>query len=39
MRFIGSYRKANDILGWKPTTSLQDGLKREIEWMRGETKS
>jgi len=39
MRFIGSYRKAKEILGWKPTTSLQDGLKREIEWMRGETRS
>jgi len=37
MRFIGSYGKANEILGWKPTTSLEEELKKEIEWMRGET--
>jgi UDP-glucose 4-epimerase len=38
MRFVGSYRKAEEILGWKPRTSLEDGLRREIEWMMSEIK-
>ena len=27
-------RKAKDILGYKPTVSFEDGLKRTIEWYR-----
>ena len=36
MRFVGSYQKANEILGWEPKISLEEGLKREIEWVRQE---
>lgn len=25
--------KARDLLGWKPATGLEDGLKKEIRWM------
>jgi UDP-glucose 4-epimerase len=33
-RFVGSYRKAAEILGWKPETTLVDGLQREYEWVK-----
>ncbi len=33
-RFVGSYRKASEILGWKPETSLTNGLEKEYEWVR-----
>ncbi|MCP8307176.1 MAG: NAD-dependent epimerase/dehydratase family protein [archaeon] len=36
MRFVGSYKKAKDILNWEPLISLEEGLKKEIEWMRQE---
>jgi len=36
MRFVGSYKKAKEILGWEPKTSLEEGLRREVEWMRNE---
>lgn len=26
--------KAREVLGWQPTTSLEDGLAKTIEWMR-----
>jgi len=34
MRFVGSYKKAKEILGWEPKVSLEEGLKREIEWIK-----
>jgi UDP-glucose 4-epimerase len=36
MRFVGTYKKAEQLLGWRPRTILENGLKREIEWMRDE---
>ena len=38
MRFIGSFEKAKSILGWAPKISLEEGLKREIEWVKNEIK-
>jgi len=35
-RFVGSYEKAKTILGWIPQISLEEGLKKEIEWLRSE---
>jgi len=35
---IGSYRKARDILGWKPKYSLEEGLKETIEYWRSKPK-
>ena len=29
-----SNRKARDLLGWEPRTSLEDGLRETIEWDR-----
>ena len=29
-----SYLKAKKILGWKPTVELEDGLRREYEWLK-----
>ena len=31
-RHIGSTAKAKALLGWEPTTSLEDGLQRTIDW-------
>lgn len=28
--------RAGQMLGWKPTTRLEDGLKKTIEWYRGQ---
>ena len=36
MRFVGSYKKAKDVLGWEPLTPLEEGLKKEVEWMKQE---
>jgi len=33
-RFVGSHEKAKKILNWVPQVSLEDGLKKEIEWCR-----
>lgn len=30
---VGSYEKAKRLIGWKPETSLREGLKRTIEWL------
>ena len=33
-RLVSNHGKAARILGWHPTVSLGEGLKRTIEWMR-----
>ncbi len=38
-RFVGSYRKASEILGWRPETPLAEGLRREHEWVRRDLES
>ena len=30
---VGSYEKAERLIGWKPETSLREGLKKTIEWL------
>ncbi len=34
MRLFGNSQKARKELGWKPTTSLENGLKQTIEWFK-----
>lgn len=34
MRFVGSYDKAKRILNWEPAVTLEDGLRKEIEWVQ-----
>lgn len=36
MRFVGSFEKAKSILGWTPEVSLEEGLKKEVDWVRSE---
>ena len=31
-----SPEKAERLLGWKAQVSLEEGLRRSVEWMRGE---
>jgi UDP-glucose 4-epimerase len=33
-RMCADNRKAKDLLGWSPAVSLEDGLKRTIDWYR-----
>jgi len=33
-RFVGSYEKAKTMLGWVPKVTLDEGLKKEIEWCK-----
>jgi len=30
---VGSYEKAERLIGWKPETSLKEGVKKTIEWL------
>ena len=30
---VGSYEKAERLMGWKPETSLREGLKKTIRWL------
>ncbi|MEM1943690.1 MAG: NAD-dependent epimerase/dehydratase family protein [Candidatus Caldarchaeum sp.] len=32
-RFVGTYRKAQEKLGWKPEVALDEGLKNEYQWI------
>lgn len=34
-RWQADISKAQSVLGWKPRTSLEDGLKKTIDWFRG----
>lgn len=34
MKLICDYSKANELMGWIPTFSLEDGLKEVVEFMR-----
>jgi len=34
-RLLCDARKARDLLGWEPRVSLEEGLGRTIEWLRG----
>jgi len=33
-RLVADNTLARELLGWKPTVSLEEGLKRTIEWMK-----
>jgi len=37
-RFVGSYKKAKEILGWEPKVTLEEGLRKEIEWVKKDLK-
>jgi UDP-glucose 4-epimerase len=32
--YIADIRKARDLLGWRPTTSLSDGIPKAVAWFR-----
>jgi dTDP-glucose 4,6-dehydratase len=34
LQLIGSPMEAKEILGWEPSTSLDDGLQRTVNWIR-----
>jgi NAD dependent epimerase/dehydratase len=34
MRLLSDNSKAAEVLGWRPTVSLRDGLARTIDWIR-----
>ncbi len=36
-RLLGSNRKAEAMLGWRPSTTLVEGLRRTVEWFQGDT--
>jgi UDP-glucose 4-epimerase len=33
-RRVPSVDKAYDLLGWKPTTSMRDGVKKTVAWVK-----
>lgn len=35
LRSVLSYRKAGQVLGWRPETSLREGVRRTVEYFRG----
>ena len=37
-RFVGSYKKASETLGWRPEIPLVEGLQREYEWVKHDLK-
>lgn len=39
MHFYCDYTKARNILGWKPQCSLEEGLRRTIQWYTAEFKN
>lgn len=39
MRHRGDGSKAAVELGWKPRTSMEDGLRETIEWYKGSIKT
>lgn len=34
-RLCASYSKASGVCGWKPRISLEEGLRRTVEWVQG----
>jgi NAD dependent epimerase/dehydratase len=38
-RLLGSARQAYDLAGWRPQTSLDEGLRRTVEWVRANLRS
>lgn len=36
MRLVSNASRARELLGWTPATSLADGLRRTVEWLRGD---
>ena len=34
-RLHASAERAGQLLGWRPTVNLEEGLRRTIEWFRG----
>jgi len=32
--YVADIRKANDLLGWQPQTSLDDGIPKAVAWFR-----
>jgi nucleoside-diphosphate-sugar epimerase len=36
-KLLGSYQKANELLGWEPEVSLNEGVKRLREWLQEES--
>ena len=35
-KLLCDYTKANKLLGWEPKTSLEEGIEKTKEWIRGE---
>jgi len=33
-RYVADIRKARDLLGWEPSTPLEEGIPRAVEWFR-----
>jgi len=36
LRLVSNASLAHELLGWSPTVSLTDGLRRTVEWLRGD---